>query len=501
MKVLTRFFLFFIIFVFTQIAVEHDHSGHKHAKPVEMERHGKHEDHDGHDHREHKHAKPVEEHSKHEDHEEVDAKFNKEQIEELKIKLAKAKTGYLSITKTYPGELRLNQNRVSHLSPRVAGFVDEVEKNLGDYVAEGETLAYFNSPELGEAKASYIESEKELEIAQHDLKRIKDIKETFLSRLDSFQNDKDQLDTNRVTIDESIGDFIKSFSRFKLADKNWVRERRLFKEKVISEESLLQAKSEYEKAKADFDQQKDQQRFLIERKLLQKEKAYKVAKLKFQAAKNRLILLGLETDEIASLKDIQFGRDVTISSLKAPISGFIVEQHLVLGEWLTPETNAYTIADLSNYWAIFQVYSQDAMLIQRNQPVDLNIANHKFSGVIDYISDQLNEDTRSFDARVTIPKSRGLKGGMFLEAQVQIRKIEVSLLVPKTAIFEMDNRKVVYIKHGDKFEPSHVTLGREDDLNHEVLDGLRPGQIYASAGGFHIKAELQKGLLGDGHGH
>ena len=466
----THIFFITLCIVTTFAGAGHDHSGH------------------GHDHGAH-------------DHEETEAKFNTTQLEELKIKIAKVDSGFLSVHKTYPGELRLNQDNVAHINPRMSGFIDDVEKDLGDYVSEGEILAYIDSPELGTAKADYIKARKELQIVQHDLNRVKEIQQTFQKSLSSLQNPESQFDTSTVTIDETIADFFKSYSRFKLAGKSLNREQRLFKEKVSSEESLLEAKSEFEKAKADFDQQKDQQKFAIERKVLETSKQYQVAKLKAQTARNRLILLGLESSEVTDLDDLNFGPDVTIIPLKAPINGFVIEKHLVLGERVTADSNVYTIAGLDDYWATFQVYANDVRLIQRNQSVSLRILDETYSGKIDYISELVNESTRSFDVRVTLPRKRGLKPGMFLEALVQIRKFKVNLLVPKSAVFEMDNNKVVFVKHGDQFEPAKVALGREDLHSHEVLRGLKAGQIYAVTGGFHIKSELQKGSLGDGHNH
>ena len=74
-------------------------------------------------------------------------------------------------------------------------------------------------------------------------------------------------------------------------------------------------------------------------------------------------------------------------------------------------------------------------------------------------------------------------------------------LIARTAIQKIGNKPNVFIKKNGKFQAVPVRLGRSDDENIEILSGLKNEQIYVKRGAFTLKANLQKGQLGDGHNH
>jgi cobalt-zinc-cadmium efflux system membrane fusion protein len=57
------------------------------------------------------------------------------------------------------------------------------------------------------------------------------------------------------------------------------------------------------------------------------------------------------------------------------------------------------------------------------------------------------------------------------------------------------------VQTDDGFAPHHVTVGRQNELQAEITEGLEYGARYVTVGGFALMAELEKGELGEGHGH
>lgn len=430
------------------------------------------------------------------------AKLSNSDIHELKIQIAQVSSGFLNKTMKYSGELQLNEDRLVHINPRFSGFVRKVEKKLGDYVEKGEVLALVDSLEIGEARSNFIEMKRNDELAMQDLERVQKLRNTFYNSLLRIEEGKSDPSAIGDSLNQAIGDFYKSFSRLSLAKKTWKREQKLFKEKVNSEESYLAAQSQLEEAQTDFSFQKDQQKYEIERELLQKKRLLQLVDIKFRSARNKLVLFGLTEQEINDLsQDNCESDDLTLTSLRAPFAGYIIKKHLVVGERISSENSVYTIADLKDYWALFQVYSQDTHKIKIGQELDVTVAGKSYKAKIDYIGKTINEATRSFDARALIQHDQGLKAGLFLQANVIVDKIKVNAIIPKTAIFDMDGNRVVFVKHKGAFEPKKIQIGREDTFNVEVLSGLNKNDFYVSVGGFHVKAELLKGSLGDGHNH
>lgn len=72
-------------------------------------------------------------------------------------------------------ETAFNANRYADVSPRVAGFLHEVEADLGQQVRAGDVLAVVDSPEVSAAKSRHISAQAALKLAQVTHERIRSL--------------------------------------------------------------------------------------------------------------------------------------------------------------------------------------------------------------------------------------------------------------------------------------------------------------------------------------
>lgn len=70
-----------------------------------------------------------------------------------------------------PGEVTVDETRIAHVVPRLAGVITNVLKTEGDRVRKGELLAVLESRELAEAKSAYLASGQRLQFARVRLER------------------------------------------------------------------------------------------------------------------------------------------------------------------------------------------------------------------------------------------------------------------------------------------------------------------------------------------
>ena len=93
-----------------------------------------------------------------------------EEIIELGIEITAAGPGRIYRTIDLPGEIKLNEDRVVHIVPRIGGIVREVRGHLGDEVKPDQILAIIESGELADATAEYLASRERLTltVAVHD---------------------------------------------------------------------------------------------------------------------------------------------------------------------------------------------------------------------------------------------------------------------------------------------------------------------------------------------
>lgn len=62
-----------------------------------------------------------------------------------------------------------------------------------------------------------------------------------------------------------------------------------------------------------------------------------------------------------------------------------------------------------------------------------------------------------------------------------------------SALQILENRTVVFVRDGEKFEARDVEIGERDPDFAEVTFGVLEGDMYAAQNSFIVKAELAKG--------
>ena len=121
-----------------------------------------------------------------------------EEIRQIGLKTAVAGPGAVDIHISLTGEIRVNQDRMAHVVPRVEGVVTEVNKKLGDTVKAGEVIAVIESQELADAKAGYLAAVERYEMAKLSFDREEKLWKEKIS------SEQDYLDKKQALTEASI---------------------------------------------------------------------------------------------------------------------------------------------------------------------------------------------------------------------------------------------------------------------------------------------------------
>lgn len=92
-------------------------------------------------------------------------------LEHARLELLTAGPGKVGAGLELPGEVALNADATAHVSPRVAGTVREVRKQLGDSVKKGDVLAVLDSRELADLQREVLTAKERLSLAESTFKR------------------------------------------------------------------------------------------------------------------------------------------------------------------------------------------------------------------------------------------------------------------------------------------------------------------------------------------
>jgi len=204
---------------------------------------------------------------------------------------------------------------------------------------------------------------------------------------------------------------------------------------------------------------------------------------------------------------IESNESMNSYSIKAPISGWILDRHITPGEYVSGESSIFILADLSTVWVNLAVYPKDADLVRAGQEVLIMAigSQRQVAGIIDFVTPVLDVLTRSSTARVVLSNpDNAWRPGTFVHAQVVTEAGEQGLVVEKESVQLIDEESIVFVVEGpDEFAAVEVVVGDSDDHHIRILKGLTEGTEYVAAGAFELKALIVTSSLSGhaGHGH
>lgn len=192
-------------------------------------------------------------------------------------------------------------------------------------------------------------------------------------------------------------------------------------------------------------------------------------------------------------------------TLRAPVSGFVVEKNVLQGQKIMAGDALYKIADLSTVWVEGEVFEQDLASVRLGQVVTAELQalpGQDFTGRITYIYPTLNPETRTARVRVELP-NRGLrlKPGMYATFRLTGAARPSAITVPRSAVLETGERSLVFVRRADgMLEPREVVIGLGNDTRVEIVRGLAEGETVVASATFLVDAESNLGTIMGGMG-
>ncbi len=144
---------------------------------------------------------------------------------------------------------------------------------------------------------------------------------------------------------------------------------------------------------------------------------YKIERAKLNAARQKLLLLGMSAKQIDELRDSN--QMSALISVESPASGTILSRAVNPGEVVTMGKELFRVADLSTVWVIGQIYEKDFAEIRVGTPAVITtpaFPGRTFSGRVSYVDPRVEAQTRTAQIRIEVGNpGEMLKLGMFVD--------------------------------------------------------------------------------------
>ncbi len=432
------------------------------------------------------------------------AKLTNAQLLEYGVEILPLTGGLITTHLTLPAEVGLNQDALLHVTPRAPGIAIEVNAFLGDDVVPGQVMAVLDSPALGEAKISLLQTLQAFTTAQSDLDRQRTISANTERLLEILRVkptlESLQKDTAELRIGENKGRLLSTYARVQSSRANYAREKELREKGLSTQADFLAAQEMYNSSLAEYMAVFEDVNFTYQIRFQEAERAERVAGSAVENAKRRLHILGLSDPQITGVSD-ESPADIARYEVKAPMGGRVVAKHITPGEKVDSVESIYTIAQLDTVWLNIAVYARYLGQIREGQSVVVHADGRDATGLVTYVSATLSESTRTVTARVVLDNDdRAWRPGEFLTVRIETGETSVVRRVPIEAVQVWDGKDVVFIQDDDGIEPWPIQTGVSSDTFIEILnDDLPLGTPIVMKNSFLIKAELGKSSAGHEH--
>ncbi len=353
---------------------------------------------------------------------------------------------------TAPGEIVYDPTRVARLSARVPGTVAMVCKQVGDKVRAGDVLGLIDAAAVGKAKADFHQALVEEELRTRTLVDLKESEAVVPER--SVQEAEALLNEAQVRL--------------------------LTAEQALANLGLAISAAEIRKGSPS-----------------------EIAK--------RMQFLGLP----ASLAKELAGKtgSSNLIAVIAPFDGEIVARSVVAGEGTDSTKTLFTLANTLQMRLNLRVPLEQSARVKPGQLVRFRHEDHSGgdAATVTWISPAADEKTRAVPVRVDLANPTGAHhANTFGTAEILLREEPKAIVVPSDAVHWEGDCNVVFVRDKDFEKPGSfkvfhvrkvrpgVTMTTPAGSTTEIIAGLLPGEIVATANSGILRTELLKNNLGAG---
>lgn len=242
-------------------------------------------------------------------------------------------------------------------------------------------------------------------------------------------------------------------------------------------------------------------------------KEFQMAQSKFRsttssvnAMRAKLRLLGFNVDEIANGKIYQ---GVPVIS---PISGYVDEVLISLGDYVAPQSKMFAVSDNSKIHVDLKVYEKDIPKVKEGQKIFFSVASRPeelLTAEVHSIGKTFEEDPKALHVHAHIENpDRDLLPGMYVEGRI-VQDEKSTLAVPEEAVIKEGEQSFIFVLEENntqeegklrfKMVPVSVGVGDLGFVSINPLEEMAEGSKVVINGAYTLSSEMVKGELEHGH--
>ena len=321
------------------------------------------------------------------------------------------------------------------------GRVEEKFIEDGTMVAPGQPILRLSNPDL---QLNYLNQEANI------VQQINQIRNLSVMR------EQQSLNLRETAIDVNY--------RIEILSNRMDRNKKLFKDGVISEVEYMDTEDEYESLLL----RKDLLARTILKDSISTDMQEEQMNTSLDLMQRNLVIARQSLDNLV---------------IKAPISGQLSGLNSELGELITEGSQIAQIDDLSNFKIRVQIDEFYISRIFTQQEGSFNFAGQTYQLSIQKIYPQVTNGTFQADMLFIGNPPEGIKRGQTVSVRLQLSAEQEALLVAKGSFYQTTGGNWIYVvdPSGDVARRRTIRVGQQNPNAYEVLEGLTPGEVVITS--------------------
>jgi len=264
------------------------------------------------------------------------------------------------------------------------------------------------------------------------------------------------LELNSPDVADAEADFAKAQADLMFASHAFSRQQELYAGKAVSRKELEQTQDDLSRARSEA-----------------------------QRAQERLKNLHITTHQT----DGRF-------ALRSTVPGIVVERNVNPGSEVRPDLDAplFVVSDIKKLTVLMEVFEVNLGKIRLGQKLSVSVPAYPgewFPATVQYISQVLDENTRTIQVRCDLPNPDGrLLPGMYANITVESNPDDKAIMIPLTAVFTEGDADYVFIAlDQDHYQRRQVKIGLRLKDKAVISQGLQAGELLVTEGALMLSAE------------
>jgi len=336
----------------------------------------------------------------------------------------------------------LAANEQTDVAPEASGKIAAVGVDIGTFVKKGQMLVRLEDADF---KDRAQQAQAQLDQAKATLEQ---------------NRAKIGLRSGQKFNPENVPEVAAARAAFDLADKNLHRYEKLVESGDVSRANLDQQKSQR-------DQASEQYKALIH-----------------QAEQNYAAIANSQAAVEAAQANLSLAkRNLTYTTVVAPMAGFVSDRPADIGEYISPQQKVATIVSLNPLRVKIDVPEQAIPQIHQGQSVSVSVsayADRTFSGRVARISPNVTATSRTLTVEADVDNPNGeLKPGQFATIRVLLPQKGTALMVPQRALRTISGATYVFVIKNGFAQQRLIQSGQTESDMVEIKSGISADEVVA----------------------